>query len=438
MTGTAKTAMTDWFDSGNKSILMGGDGDYGGYVNATYLNDPLVALDSSIYFEMTSIDDTVSNIGGGTYRVKAPNYNTHNDTAKILMGSLPHGNSVYHGPAAIIGKNSTGDFVPLEESSGMYMNPDFDAPNVEWLLRTSKDGVDVKTQIGAYQVHSTTEVNNFTIAAVETFPSIDGKLILTGETIWNTWKDQFMDPSERNALQDNRYFVYNAFNWFAPVRARAFVPMSLKIETPVTETLSASNDVYLNWTAGIFNTEAYYAIYVDGNARNMTGKMEYTLNDLDDGNHTIQVLAHTVFGFTGFSNKINVTVDTTAPVLAIVSPTSGTTITEGDSINLVWSATDATTAIDTFEVFVDDVSMGNQTTTTYSLTTPSVGSHVVKIVATDTAGNSAEITFNFVVEAMTTTTTTTTTTTDDAPGFSLIPAFLVIGIAVIVSRRRRK
>jgi hypothetical protein len=26
MTGTAKTAMTDWFDSGNKSILMGGDG----------------------------------------------------------------------------------------------------------------------------------------------------------------------------------------------------------------------------------------------------------------------------------------------------------------------------------------------------------------------------------------------------------------------------
>ncbi|MHA2345343.1 MAG: hypothetical protein ACXACP_01355, partial [Candidatus Hodarchaeales archaeon] len=191
------------------------------------MNNPLEAIGSNIFFERTSIDDTQVNVGGGSYRVRAINYNTETPIAKVLTESLPHGQSVYHGPTAIIGKNSTGDLVPLEDSTGEGFNSDFDVANVEWLIRTSPTGVDVRNQIGSYQAHANSEINNFTMAAVQTFPAIDGKLVLTAETIWSLWKDQFRDPSEYRTKQDNRYLVYNVLNWFNGILKEYDMPVVL-------------------------------------------------------------------------------------------------------------------------------------------------------------------------------------------------------------------
>ncbi|MFX1285256.1 MAG: Ig-like domain-containing protein [Promethearchaeota archaeon] len=456
LTAASKTALSNWWATGGKSILIAGDGDYESNMNATYFNDVLLTLGSNIYFERTSIDDTESNVAGGTYRVKAINYNTRTPNARMLTENLPHAQSVFHGPTAIIGRNSSDDFVPLEDSTGKGFNQDFDIANVEWLIRTSPHGVDVRNQIGTYQVHANGEVNNFTLAALQTFPGEDNKLVLTAEALWSTWKDMFKDPSEKQQLQNNRYFIWNVFNWMAPIRMRSFIPNGVKIDTPVAEKLFSENDVFLNWTAGVFNAEILrYEILVDGSVRNITGRMDFTLIDLSDGKHTLQVRAQTIYGFKAYSDEVNITVDTTAPVLAIVSPANKSTITEGDSITVNWTAIDASTAIANIEVFIDGVSKANQTTTIYAISTPSVGSHTVKIVATDTAGNTAELVFTFTVEATPTTPTTTTKTTATAtktktktktstttskggPGFLALTLLITLGVSSIIIRRRRR
>jgi len=223
----------------------------------------------------------------------------------------------------------------------------------------------------------------------------------------------------------------------------------LRIDSPVADTLFSTNDIYLNWTVGVFNTEILqYEIFVDDTARNTTGRMEFVLEDLSDGKHTLQLRAQTVFGFKAYSDELNITVDTTAPVLAISSPANKTTITEGDSITVTWTGTDATSAIDNFEVFVDGVSKANQTTMSYAISTPSVGTHTVKIVATDTAKNTAELVFTFTVEEEVTTTTTTTTTTEElttttseegpAPGFLALTLLIALGVSSVIIRRRRR
>jgi len=98
-----------------------------------------------------------------------------------------------------------------------------------------------------------------------------------------------------------------------------------------------------------------------------------------------------------------VTVDTQAPSLALVTPTTGSSVSQPISIEA--SASDGS-GIAQVEFYVDGVSIGKKTQSPYVVgwdpTSASVGSHVVKAIATDNAGKTAQQENDITVERSTT------------------------------------
>jgi len=110
-----------------------------------------------------------------------------------------------------------------------------------------------------------------------------------------------------------------------------------------------------------------------------------------DGPHTITATATDTIGQTA-SDSISVTVDNTAPTVNITSPTEGATVS--GTIDVTADASDATSGVAQVEFFVDDASIGVDTTAPYAVswntTTATNGSHTLQAVATDDSEQSTE------------------------------------------------
>ncbi len=81
-----------------------------------------------------------------------------------------------------------------------------------------------------------------------------------------------------------------------------------------------------------------------------------------DGSHVISVRAYDLAGNCN-ENSVTITVDTTAPTLEITSPMNGSVINI-DNVTVTWTANDATTRMDGYEVSLDgaDWTLANGTT----------------------------------------------------------------------------
>src|SRR5436853_1168830 len=186
--------------------------------------------------------------------------------------------------------------------------------------------------------------------------------------------------------------------------ARAFtvdtIAPSITLSAPPAGSLSTAN-VVVTWTASDNNGLARIEVSLDGGAPIALGASatSTTLTGVSDGPHTIRVQAFDLAGSSS-SDSVVVTVDTTAPTASLTAPTSGQ-LFGTSSVQLTWTASDATSGIDHFEVRLDGgtpvtVAAG---TAAYTFTGVSDGTHTLALKAFDRAGNTVLVSVPVSVDA---------------------------------------
>ena len=104
------------------------------------------------------------------------------------------------------------------------------------------------------------------------------------------------------------------------------------------------------------------------------------------GNYTLRAIAFNTLGLARTSAPVSITVKANlAPTVALTQPTNGTVLISPTSVALEAEAADGDGTVSQVEFFVDDTSIGTDTSSPYSIVwaAPTPGSHVLKAVATD-------------------------------------------------------
>ncbi len=178
-------------------------------------------------------------------------------------------------------------------------------------------------------------------------------------------------------------------------------PPVVTFSAPANQSLSKSATVSVSWTvtnpgSGITQQQ----VAVDSGAWQTIGASDtsHTFAGLTDGSHRLWVRASTAE--TQTSVFLQVTVDTTPPSVTITSPKDNPW-TNTSSLNVAFTATDATSGVASLTLAVDGgtaVDVTNQASRT--ITGLSDGTHDVTLTATDAAGNSATATADFRVDTV--------------------------------------
>jgi hypothetical protein len=212
LTNAEMTAAKNWFDTGNKGIWVAGDSDFGSNpLWALRANSLLSEIGSSIFVESGAVESDIN--FKATYRVSATVYNTQDPNAKFVMSQLPHtGDNAmasFHGPTAVIAKNTTGYF-DLENNKFSNVEWVVRATNATFLPNTSPADAD-----GA-QVHTNNQEGDFTVMALQYKAGVAGtsKIVVSGEAPFSMYKHMFDDPGENAIPQNDVYIVYNTLMWF--------------------------------------------------------------------------------------------------------------------------------------------------------------------------------------------------------------------------------
>jgi hypothetical protein len=171
------------------------------------------------------------------------------------------------------------------------------------------------------------------------------------------------------------------------------------ISSPTPDAIVASGSVQLVWsgsdaTSGI----DHYEVSADGGAPISLAATTYTFASLADGGHSFEV---TAFDRAGHSTSLSVrvVVDTTPPTASISSPAASAILTS-NTLTITWTATDATSGIDHFELALDGGAALTLPggTRAYVLADVPDGPHLLRIRAVDAAGNAAAVTVAVMVD----------------------------------------
>lgn len=114
---------------------------------------------------------------------------------------------------------------------------------------------------------------------------------------------------------------------------------TIAITTPAEGALSAQSDVSVS---GVITGTSPLAVTVNGIWAYLSSGFASFQRTLTDGTHTIRALIGNAWGYAG--DDVSITVDTTAPVIGITAPASGT-LTTASSIAVAGTATDATSGV---------------------------------------------------------------------------------------------
>ena len=232
-------------------------------------------------------------------------------------------------------------------------------------------------------------------------------------------------------------FAGNAASASVSVTVDTTAP-TVAIASPAPSAMLASSSIVVTWTSADATAGIdHFEVSVDGGSPSTqpASSTSYTISNLNDGSHTIRLTAVDRGGHS-VDSTITVTVDTTDPSVSIVSPASGATITSS-SVNVVWTAGDATSQVDYIDVSVDRGTPQtlSATATNLALSGLSDGEHTVTITVVDRAGNSVIRTVTFRVD--------TSFFSPSGPygslgiiGVSLIVIAAIIAAIVILRKRR--
>ena len=169
-------------------------------------------------------------------------------------------------------------------------------------------------------------------------------------------------------------------------------PPMLSVDSPASSETISSSSVEVTWTATDPTSGIdHFEVSLDGGTPVVlpATATSHTFTGLADGAHTIAVKAFDVAA-NSQTESVGVTVDTTLPSLSITSPVPGV-IGGSSSVKVTWSAADATSGIDRYEVSLDGGTpvVLPATATSHTFTGVADGAHTITVKAFDLAGNSA-------------------------------------------------
>ncbi len=177
-------------------------------------------------------------------------------------------------------------------------------------------------------------------------------------------------------------------------------PPDLDITKPGENALLKEEDVRIDWeSSDNVSGVSVYRMSVDGAGSLLVKgyKNGYTVEDLEDGKHTVRLevgdrLQNTV------NETINFTVDTTMPDLEITKPEEGRELDE-DDVKIGWNCTDEMTGVDHYEVRIEGEEwkdLGENRT--YTFEDLEDGSYDIEVRAFDGAGNERLRSVSFTVK----------------------------------------
>ncbi|MEK9144991.1 MAG: hypothetical protein AAB339_05220, partial [Elusimicrobiota bacterium] len=188
--------------------------------------------------------------------------------------------------------------------------------------------------------------------------------------------------------------------------------------TTVTLTLSATDSVgvvgYYVSTSSSTPTASASGWNSVTSTTSYTGSVSYTLASGDE-NKTVYVWYKDAAGNVSSVASDSITLDTTAPIVNITSPTSSDTYTTTSSpLSLSGSASDSSSSVKEVTWSNDKGGSGTASGTTYwsvSSISLSIGDNIINVTATDNAGNTGKDTITVTYTVQTSTPTPTPTTT---------------------------
>jgi thermitase len=181
--------------------------------------------------------------------------------------------------------------------------------------------------------------------------------------------------------------------------ATAQVTVVVDNHSPSGEILAPSNGAYVGGTVNVtcygndLNLDQM-KLYIDGINMPLynwtTSGMHTTAWDTtkySDGTHTISLVVHDKAA-NQFITTTSVTVDNTPPAISIISPQNSTATSLTGTVNITFSATDSN-KLGTLLLFIDYMQTTINANQVYKWDTTKVvdGTHTIRIVATDVAGN---------------------------------------------------
>ncbi len=200
-----------------------------------------------------------------------------------------------------------------------------------------------------------------------------------------------------------------------------YMPPSVEITSPSEPYLSSDSELTLVWKgsdegAGIFG----YYIRMDDEAWIPVGmNTTYTYSFIEDGNHTIFVMAMDRAGNENTS-VFSFMIDSRAPYLFIDSPENGSV--QGSDVEIIWHAVDFLSGVTGYRIRIDgdDWIALNASVNHYTFMGLSEGTHVVEVSATDLAGNTNTTQVSFATDSTPPSVTANTPVGNDVPVNSTI------------------
>jgi subtilisin family serine protease len=274
-------------------------------------------------------------------------------------------------------------------------------------------------------------------------PNFDRTELYIGGDLVETWNVPGNQTYSWNTtgLTDGTYLlkllVYDKAGNMAARTATSIVDNTM----PIAEIKTPLNASYIRRTYAItiygYDTNLdTMELYIEDSlvqTWNASGTQTYYWNttSLTDGAYRIRLLVEDKAG-NAVEKAVNVTLDNTPPTLSIIAPAEGAELSGNASIRFTVSDTD----LDRVLLYLDNA-VYNVTGTSFNWVTTTVGdgTHTIKLVAYDKAGNTAET-------SITVTTTNVRLATDETRDTYLaigLPIGLIIGALVVyVFLRKRR
>lgn len=283
------TTISNWWTSttggigGGKFLWIGSDSDYGsGDWIAGNTSLILETVGSALRHEPTSVEDPVSNCGGGAYRVVANVTESVDPDGAQITNTITHG-ALFHGPTLCYGVNSTGHDVALHNNT---------IANVFNIMYTTTNGVivDANPLIPPLTV-SDSQTGSFVMMAGEKDLGAysNNRIIASGASCYGDYEPMWTD-SYYGVGMNGSVLVKQAILWgLEPVGVVIPGPPSIPTLTALP-LITLDGMVNLSWT-----------------------------ESLDEG--SITHYQYQVSDSSGFSSII-ATVNTSTPVLTIIADIS--------------------------------------------------------------------------------------------------------------------
>jgi len=202
------TAISEWFNSGDKFMWIGYDSDYTSAPDAGQWNNDnmtmiLEAVGSHIYGEPSAIEDPVSNCASA-YRAVA---NTTLDNPDLIVFADGVSNVLMHGPTLLYGADgdSTTNPVALETT---------DVDDVYPILMYGANATIVESDLTDPLAHSIGDEGNFVAVALENNAGADesGILVVSGASPYGGYQPMY-SSEYKNVTLDGYNLVLNAIEF---------------------------------------------------------------------------------------------------------------------------------------------------------------------------------------------------------------------------------